>query len=103
MQNIYITEWFKVLYDATVASSLSREQWDTAKKQEEYLGTLQESQGPSFVTTVYPRDRLKLCSVFMTPNPNGFTPPLQIKINNKKKNVEITKHKKKIPVISRLQ
>lgn len=32
MQNIYITEWIKVMYDATVASSLSREQWDTAKK-----------------------------------------------------------------------
>lgn len=32
MQNIYITEWIKVVYDATVASSLSREQWDTAKK-----------------------------------------------------------------------
>ena len=38
MQNIYRTEWFKVLYDATVASSLSREQWDTAKQQEEYFG-----------------------------------------------------------------
>lgn len=33
MQNIYITECFKVSYDATVASSLSIEQWDTAKKQ----------------------------------------------------------------------
>lgn len=32
MQNIYITEWIKVVYDATVASSLSREQRDTAKK-----------------------------------------------------------------------
>lgn len=82
MQNIYMTEWF--LYDAIVASSFSREQWDTAKEQEEYLGTLQESQGWSFVTTVYPRDRLKLRSVFMTPNPSGFTPSLW------KKYVEIT-------------
>lgn len=39
---------FKVSDDATVASSLSRQQWDTAKQQEEYSGTLQESQGQSF-------------------------------------------------------
>lgn len=57
MQNIYMTEWFavffsfffKVLDDATAASSLSRERRDTAKQQEEYLGTLQESQGRSLV------------------------------------------------------
>ena len=54
MQNIYITEWFKVLYDATVASSLSKEQWDTAKKQEEYLGALQESQGQSLLLRYIP-------------------------------------------------
>lgn len=98
MQNIYITEWIKVLYDATVASSLSRERWDTAKKREEYLGTLQESQGRSFVTTVYPRDGLTLCSVLMTPNSNVFFYSPIVK-----KYVEITKHKKNIPVISRLQ
>lgn len=51
MQNIYITEWFKVSYDAAAASSLSRERWDTAKRQEEYSGTLQESQGREFSVT----------------------------------------------------
>lgn len=46
---------FKVSYAASVASSLSREQWDdAAKKPEEYSGTLQESRGRSFVTTLYP-------------------------------------------------
>lgn len=85
-----------------MASRLSREQRDTAKQQEEYSGTLQESQGQSSVSTVYPRDGPKLCSVFATPNPKGLPPP------SAKRYAEITKHKKKklkkiIPVISRLQ
>lgn len=93
MQNIYITEWFKVLYDATVASSLSREQWDTAKQQEEYLGTLQESQGRSLAT---PR-RTETEFSLHDPKSEWINSPTA------KKYVEITKHKGKQKYSSHLQ
>lgn len=115
MQNIYITEWIKVVYDATVASSLSREQWDTAKKfkkvkeknkiktqqQEKVLGHSPGEPGMEFCNHGKSRDRPKLCSAFMIPNSTGFTSP----IVKKREQVEITKHKQKkiIPVISRLE
>lgn len=48
MQNIYITEWFKVPYAATVASSRSRERWDAAKEQEEHSGRPPGEPGTQF-------------------------------------------------------
>lgn len=52
---------------------LSREQWDTAKQQEEYLGTLQESQGQSLVT-ISPRQTEIVFSLH-DPKPKWITSP----------------------------
>lgn len=91
--------FFSVLDDATAASSLSRERRDTAKQQEEYLGTLQESQGRSLVIMGRPPRRAE--TVFSLPDPKCkwvSSPAVKnfAETNTKEK-------KKRIPVISRLQ
>lgn len=104
-KNIYITEWFiLVYYNATMASSLSREQSNgipqETGKEEEKLGALKESPGHKFKhipQRIPQRDLIHLVSP-TTPNQNGFIPRCKKNvIQRAKKNYII------FPVISRLE
>ena len=70
-------------------SSLSRQQWDTAKQQEEYSGTLQESQGRSFSNYGISLKQTETVFCLHDPKSEWINSPTA------KKYVEITKHKKK--------
>ena len=81
------------------------EQRDTAKQQEEYLGTLQESQGRSLVIMVCPPRQAE--TVFSLSNPKCkwvSSPAVKMfsETNTKEKRPK-KKKKLRIPVISRLQ